>query len=135
MKIKGKNKLKALNSLKSSENLIIEDIIPKSAFNNDEARKELDKIKEIEDTIDREKLVYKTRGNTYDFRKFRTIRNFGDDIYNGEITLEEADEDPSNLIDEIKNFNNKTRPKNYKKKNKKKKLLVLICINFILQEK
>ena len=127
-----------MNTLKSSENLAIEDIISKSAFINDEARKELDKIKEIEDTIDREKLVYKTRGNTYYFRKFRTIRNFGNDIYNGEITFEEADEDQSNLIDEIKNFNHRTRPKNYKKKkrkNKKKKLLALICINFILQEK
>ena len=98
----GQKQIKALNSLKSSENLIIEDIIPKSAFNNDEARKELDKIKEIENSTDREKLVYEKRGNTYDFRKFRTIRNFGDDIYDGEITLEEADENQSNLLDEIK---------------------------------
>ena len=89
----GEKQVQALNTLKSSKNLTIEDIIPKSAFNNDEAKKELNKINEIEDTIDREKLVYKTSGNTYEFRKFRTIRNFGDDIYNGEITLEEADED------------------------------------------
>ena len=45
-------------------------MIPKSALNNDEAEKELDKILKIEDTIDREKLVCKASGNTYDFRKF-----------------------------------------------------------------
>ena len=48
---------------------------------NDESKKELDKIKKIEDTIDREKLVYKATGNTYDFRKFQTIRTFDEDIY------------------------------------------------------
>ena len=32
-------------------------MIPKSAFSNDEAEKETDKIKEIEDTINREKLI------------------------------------------------------------------------------
>ena len=48
-----------MNTLKSRKNVTIQDIIRKSAFNNDEARKEVDKIKEIEDTIDREKLIYK----------------------------------------------------------------------------
>ena len=94
-------------------------MIPKSALNNDEAKKELDKIKEIEDTIDREKLVYKASGNTYDFRNFRTIRNFGKDIYEGEITLEEADKDQSDLLNEIKNFSDKTRPKSPEKKQEK----------------
>ena len=35
-------------------------MIPKNALNNDEAKKELDKIKEIEKNVDREKLVYET---------------------------------------------------------------------------
>ena len=35
-------------------------MIPKNALNNDEAKKELDKIKEIEKTVDREKLFYET---------------------------------------------------------------------------
>ena len=112
-----------------------EDIIPKSAFNNDEAKKELDKTKEIKDTIDREKLVYKAHGNTYDFRKFRTIRNFGKDIYEGEVALEEADNDQSDLLDEIKNFSDKTRPKSLKKKKKNKKLFLKTHINFMMWEK
>ena len=65
----------------------------------------------------------------YDFRKFQTIRTFSRDIYDGKISLEEADEDQSDLLSEIKKCIDKTRPKN-KKKNKKKKLLVIICINF-----
>ena len=76
-----------------------------------EAEKELDKIKKIIDPFDRENLVYKeSTKKTYDFRKFRTIRTFGEDIYNAEITLEEADEYQENLLDEIKNFYDKARP-------------------------
>ena len=35
-------------------------MIPKNALNNDEAKKELDKIKEKEKNVDREKLIYET---------------------------------------------------------------------------
>ena len=131
----GKKQVEPLNTLKSDNNkLTIEDVIPKSAFANDEAKEEIDKIKKIDDTIDREKLLYKASGNTYDFRKSKTIRTFGKDIYESKITLEEADKDQSDLLNEIKNFSDKTRPKNYKK-NKKKKMLIITCINFIAQEK
>ena len=49
-----------MNTFKYNNKLTIEDVIPKNALNNDEAKKELDKIKEIEKNVDREKLVYKT---------------------------------------------------------------------------
>ena len=65
----------------------------------------------MEESIDREKLVYKTDKHTLDFRKFNTIRTFGKDIYNGKITLEEADDCQSDLLNEIKTFNDKARPK------------------------
>ena len=61
-------------------------------MNNDEAKKELGKIKEIEKTVDREKLVYKASEYTYSFENFRTIRTFGRDIYEGKIALKEAEE-------------------------------------------
>ena len=67
---------------------------------------------------------------TYDFRSFKTIRTFGEDIYEGEITIEEADEDQSNLADEIKNFSNKTRPKSLEKKQEKESTLVSLY-NFL----
>ena len=40
--------VETLNTLKSNNQLTIENVIPKNALNNDEAKKELDKIKEIE---------------------------------------------------------------------------------------
>ena len=59
MKIRAKQ-VDVLNTLKSNNQLAIEDVIPKNSFNNDGAKKELDKIKEVEQNVDREKLVYKT---------------------------------------------------------------------------
>ena len=115
----GKKQVDALNTLKSDNSKLKikdKDINPEIAFANDESRKKLNKIKEIKKTIDREKLIYKTDKHTYDFRKFNTIRTFGKDIYNGKITLEEADESQSDLLGEIKNFNDKTRPQALKKK-------------------
>ena len=56
----GQKQVEALNIFKSdNEKLTIEDVIPKSALINDEAKKKLDKIKETEKTVDREKLAYK----------------------------------------------------------------------------
>ena len=75
MKIKEKKQVDALNTLKSDNKIEIKDkdIIPESSFANGESRKELNKIKEIEESIDRSKLVYKTDSNTFDFRKFNKL--------------------------------------------------------------
>ena len=59
-----------MNTIKSNKQLIIEDVIPNDALNNDEAKKELDKIKETENIVDREKLIYKTNEYTYNFKNF-----------------------------------------------------------------
>ena len=87
---------------------------------NDEAKKEIDKISKIEKYVDREKLVYKASGYTY---SFQAIGTFGRDIYNGEITLKEADEDQVNLLVEIMNFKKKTKPQDQEKKKGKKGVL------------
>ena len=68
-------------------------MIPKSAFASDEAKEKIDKIKELESSIDREKLIYQSKKYAYDFRKFQKIRTFGEDMYVGVITFKEADED------------------------------------------
>ena len=60
----GKKQVEALNTLKSNNQLTIEDAIPKNALNNDEAKKDLDKIKEIEQNVDREKLIYESNEYT-----------------------------------------------------------------------
>ena len=61
--------MESLNTLKSNNQLTIEDVIPKNALNNDKTKKELDKIKEIEKNLDREKLIYETNEYTYTFQK------------------------------------------------------------------
>ena len=117
----GQKQVEALNTFKSdNEKLTIEDVIPKSALNNDEAKKELDKIKEIEKTVDREKLVYKTNEYTYSFENFQTIKTFGKDIYDGTITLKEANDYQTDLLAEIMNFREKNKPKKSRKKKQEK---------------
>ena len=61
-------------------------MIRKNALNNDEAKKELNKIKEIEKAVDREQLIYETNDYTYSFKNFQTIKTFGRDIFEGKIT-------------------------------------------------
>ena len=113
---------KQVDAIKSYKKVTIDYVIPKSAFSNEKANDEINKIKELEKNVDREKLVYETKTDTYVFRIFRTIRTFGEDIYNGKITLEGANESQANLVEEIEKFNNKTKPK--KKENKEKKDIV-----------
>ena len=67
-------------------------MIPKNALNNDEAKKELDKIKETEKNVDREKLIYETNEDTYSFKNSQTIKTFGRDINEDKITIEEANQ-------------------------------------------
>ena len=96
-------------------------------------KKSLIKLKEIEKAVDREKLVYSASEYTYNFKNPRTVRTFGRDIYDRKITLKEADEDQSNLLNEIKSFRDRTRPQNDKKK--EKKLFLKTSIIFLRQEK
>ena len=97
-------------------------MIPENVLNN-EAKKELDKMKEIEKNMDREKLVYKTNKYTYSFENFHTIKTFGKDIYDGTITLEETNDYQTILLAEIINFKEKTKPKSQEKKEEKKIVL------------
>ena len=130
----GQKQVEALNTLKSNNQLTIEDVIPKNALNNDEAKKELDKIKEIEKNVDREKLIYEINEYTYIFKNFQTIKTFDRDIYEGKITFEKANEYQTNLLAEIINFKKHTKPKS-QEKNKQKKLFFKICIVFLKLEK
>ena len=111
--------VEALNTLKSNNQLTIEGVIPKNALNNDEAKRELNKI---EQNVDREKLLYETNGYTYSFKNLQTIKTFGRDIYiyEGKITLEEADKYQTNLFAEIMSFKKNTKPKSPEKKTRKR---------------
>ena len=127
IKDQGEKQIKAIQDSKkqltNTKEVTIKNIIPENTL-NDEAKKEIDKISEIEKTVGREKLVYRASAYTYSFQNFRTIRTFGRDIYNGEITLKEADEDQSRLLNAIKNFRDKTQPQDEEKQNRKKDVLI-----------
>ena len=113
----------ALNTLKSNSQSTIEDAIPKNALINDEAKKELDEIKEIEKNVDTEKIIYEKNEYTYSFKNFQTIKTFGRDIYEGEITIKEANEYQADLLVEIMNFRKNTKPRSPEKKQEKEIVL------------
>ena len=119
----GKKQVYALNTLKSSNQLTIEDVIPNDALNNNEAKKELDKIKEIEKSVDREKLTHKTNEYKFSFEDFQAIKTFGRDIYEGKITIKEADEYQRDLLVEIRSFRKNTKPRSQEKKQEKEIVL------------
>ena len=47
----------------------------------------------------------------YDFQQFETLRSFGDNIYTGKISIDEDEMDQNNLLENMVEFNNKTRTK------------------------
>ena len=61
------------------------------------------------------------------------MKTFGRDIYEGEITLEEANIDQDNLLRGIRNFSNKTKPQ-LDNKIQEKNLFLKTCINFLKEE-
>ena len=128
--------IKAIQDNKQLANIqgvTIKNIFPENML-NDEAKIEIDKISKREKTVDREKLAYKASEYEYSFQNFLIIRTFGRDIYNGDITLKEADEYQSSLLNELKNFRDKTKPQS-EEKNEKKKMFLKTCITFMRAEK
>ena len=89
-------------------------------FLNEEATYELNKIVEIENRVD---FIYKSgnkkKDNTYDFQKFKTIRSFGRNIYNNDLSLDDALEQQIRLKDDINIFKESTKPKKSVRKEKK----------------
>ena len=65
-------------------------------------------------------MIYHSSKESFDFNAFKTMRTFDEDIYNGKITINEADQEQGDLVNHTLNFNNKTRLKNNSdKKNEK----------------
>ena len=62
-------------------------------------------------------MIYYSSKEPFHFNAFKTIRPFGENIYNGKITIYKENQEQANLLDYIINFNNKARPRS---KNDKK---------------
>ena len=94
----------------------------------------LNKIKEIGKTVDREKLIYRRNEYIESFENFPIINTFGRDIYNGIVTLKEANEDQSDSLIEILNFEKQIKRQNPEKK-QKKKVFLKTYMHFLMVEK
>ena len=70
----------------------------------------------------------------YSFKNFQTIKTFGRDIYEGKITIKEADDYQADLFTEIMSFRKNTKPRSQEKK-QEKKLFLITCIIFLRVEK
>ena len=73
--------------------------------------------------VNRNDMVYYWSKEPFDFKTFKAIRSFSENIYSGKITINEADHEQADLVEYILNFNNKTRPKNKDDKKNKKNVL------------
>ena len=55
-------------------------------------------------------MVYKSTSRNYDFRGFKTIRTYGNDIRNNVISLKAANLEQANLLAHVQNFVKNTKP-------------------------
>ena len=107
----GKKQVDALKSLKSSDKQLplIKDFISKERL-NPEIVDEIERIEEEERKTDRSKMIYKAPNKTYYFRKFKTIRIFGNEIRNNIIDMSMASDEQDQLLRYINKLKSKTRP-------------------------
>ena len=68
-------------------------------------------------------MVYKSTAKTYDFRCFKTIRTYGNDIRNNVTSLSAANLEQANLLAHIQNFVKNTKPQDPEQKKLKSDVL------------
>ena len=102
----------ALKSLESSDKQLpsVKDFISKERL-NPKIIDEIEKTEEEERKVDTSKMVYKGYNKTYDFRKFKTILVFDNEIRNN-IINSMANDEKKHLTKYIKTLETKTEPQN-----------------------
>ena len=98
----------------------MEEIFPEG-YGSVKIKNKQNKIKEYEKKVNRDNIIYYSSKEPFDFRMFKITRSFGDDIYSRKVAINEADQEQSDLVEYILNFNDKSRPKNKDDKKKTKK--------------
>ena len=76
-----------------------------------EIKYEIYEIKNWENKIKQKDLRYETNRYRYDIQQSETVRSFGDSVYNGKISIDEAEMEQTNLVENIVDFSNKFRPR------------------------
>ena len=102
-------------------------------YQNNENKKEINKIKTIEERFVRKDLIYETNKYVFNFQQFKTIKSFGESIFSCKITLDETDKKQSNLLNNIIYFNSRTKPR--VKLDKEKKRNVYGSVNALMKVK
>ena len=87
---------------------------------NPEIINKIERIEEEEKKVNRNKMVYKATNKTYDFRKFKTLRAFGNEIRNNVINEDMANNEQNELLYYIEKFNSSTKPRDPELKKLKK---------------
>ena len=115
---------KQLDALKISYKKLpsIKDFVPTEKF-NPEIIAEIKRIEEIQKNDDRDKMFYEGTSRNYDFRGFKTIRTYGNDIRNNVTSLEAANLEQANLMAHIHDFVKNTKPQDSKQKKIKSDVL------------
>ena len=93
----------------------IKDFVPIEKF-NPEIIAEIKIIEEIEKNVDRDKMFYEVTSRNYDFRSFKKIRSYGNDIRNNVTSLKAANLERANLMAHIHDFVKNTKPQDPKQK-------------------
>ena len=115
---------KQVDALKTSHKKLpsIKDFVPTEKF-NPEIIAEIKRIEEIEKNVGRDKMFYEGTSRNYDFRGFKTIRTYGNDIRNNVTTLKAANLEQANLMAHIHDFVKNTKPQDPKQKKIKSDVL------------
>ena len=124
IKNQGEKQVDALESLKPFDKELpsVKDFIPIENL-NPEIVNEIKRIEEEKKKVNRNKMVYKATNKTYDFRKFKTIRAFGNEIKNNVINDDMASNEQNKLLKHIEEFSGSIRPRNLELNVLKKEVL------------
>ena len=115
---------KQVDALKTSYNKLpsIKDFVPTKKFNL-EIINEIKRIEEIEKNVDREEKDYKSTNRNYDFRGFKRIRTYDNDIRNNVISLKAVNLEQANLMAHLYDFTKKTKSQDPEQKKMKSDVL------------
>ena len=106
----GEKQVVSLESLKPPDKKLppVKDFIPMENLNS-EIINEIKRIEEIEKKVDRNKMFYRGTNKTYDFRNFKTIGTFGNEIRTNVISLDTSNIEQTNLLSYIIDFTKKNK--------------------------
>ena len=70
-------------------------------------------------------MFYESSMQVSAFKVFKTIRSFGDSIYNHKIEIHKTNQEQADLLEYILSFNSKTKLRSVEDKNKKMMFLIV----------